>query len=50
MPYGCSQEEIEKRLNELVRLVRAGRHSTPTLALALAHLAADGFPLSNRPA
>jgi biotin operon repressor len=34
MPYGRSQE-IEKRLNDLVRLVRAERHSTPTLARAL---------------
>jgi biotin operon repressor len=34
MPYRRSQE-IERRLHDLVNLVRDGRHSTPTLALAL---------------
>jgi biotin operon repressor len=34
MLYRRSQE-IEKRLADLVQLIRTGRHSTPTLAAAL---------------
>lgn len=34
MPYRRSQE-MEKRLHDLVDLVRSGRHSNPTLARAL---------------